>query len=490
MIRLRTHALVGFLVLALAAGWHHLPKLGPGAYNWAETGNIASALVQGRGFSDPFDGGTGPTAWVPPLPVLVDADVFLVGGIKSTASAALLMGLAVLGLSLAHLLIVGAVTIPRDRVQAGGWFRIAASVFFLGTLILLPSGPLEVQSEAWLIILLSLVLLRAALAHRARPGPRSRVGLVLAALLCPLAHAGLCLATAIVLVWLFVIDRRAGRPVRTVILAGAVAAAVLGGWTARNARVFHRLIPLKSNGWFEVYLTNVASPTGLLRAETAYRTLPFFNAAQFERYRVLGEIAFVDTYHGPAVAAIRADPGHFAKNVLTRAKNALAFCSEEDGSQVTYTLFSARDRLTLAGAGLLIPLGSPRLSAWLKIDDDPETAHDQIMDLHLQHGPAAWGDWAKSRAVYEETYHGIRPIVAGLLIAGFPLLMLFGTALARHGSLPASTLWATVIAAAMLAPFILVNHSARHQMPLLGLQAVVVGGCFQAWAQRLLAKAP
>ena len=39
----------GLLVLALAAlGWN-LPRLAPGAFNWAEPGNVAAALAEGRG---------------------------------------------------------------------------------------------------------------------------------------------------------------------------------------------------------------------------------------------------------------------------------------------------------------------------------------------------------------------------------------------------------------------------------------------------------
>ena len=485
MLRLRTHALVGFLVLALVAAWHHLPHLAPGARNWAESGNIAAAVVEGRGFSDPFDGKTGPTAWVPPLPVMVDADVFMVTGVKTDASAEVLIVLTVLGLALAHLLVVGAVTIPRDRLVAGGAFRIGVSGFFLGLLILLPNGPLEVQSEAWIDILLSAVLLRAALSHRFRPGRRSRFGLIAAAALCPLAHAGLCLATAIVLAVLFVRDVRAQQSVRTVLIAAAVFVAMVAGWTIRNAIALHRIVPLKSNGWFELYLTNVASPGGLLRAETAFQTLPFFNAAQFARYQTMGEMAFVDSYKAPSLSAIKADPGHFLKNVAERASNALIYCNAEDGSQITHTLFSPKDQATLAAAGELLPIGGPRLSVWLRIDDDPENAHARIMALRLEHGPAAWGAWAKSRVEYEQTYHSLRPILSGLAMAGLPLLALLAVALARKGRLSSSAAWSLLIGCAMLAPFVLVNHSIRHQMPLLALQAVVVGAACQAWAARL-----
>jgi hypothetical protein len=488
MLRLRTHAILGFLLLALVAAWNHWPHLAPGARNWAESGNIAAAVVEGRGFSDPFDGQTGPTAWVPPLPVLVDADVFMVTGVKTDASAEILIILTVLGLALAHVLVVGAVTIPRDRLVAGGAFRLGVSVFFLGVLILLPNGPLQVQSEAWIDILLSAVLLRAALSHRFRPGRRARFGLIVAAALCPLAHAGLCLATALVLAVLGVLDLRAKQSTRAVLVAAGVFVAMIAGWTVRNAIALHRIVPLKSNGWFELYLTNVASPGGLLRAETAFRTLPYFNAAQFERYRTMGEMAFVDSYRAPSLSAIKSDPGHFLRNVAERASNALIYCDAADGSQITHTRFSPKDQAALAAAGELLPLGGPRLSAWLRIDDSPAAAYARIMALKLEHGPAAWGDWANSRVTYEQTYHGFRPVLSGLAIAGLPLLALLAVALARKGRLSSSAAWSLLIGVAMLAPFVLVNHSIRHQMPLLALQSVIVGAACQAWVARLYPK--
>src|SRR5580658_2334606 len=52
-----------------------------------EVGRIARALATGFGFSDPFRGHTGPTAWVGPLFPLVLAGVFKVFGVFSPQSA-------------------------------------------------------------------------------------------------------------------------------------------------------------------------------------------------------------------------------------------------------------------------------------------------------------------------------------------------------------------------------------------------------------------
>src|SRR5947209_9112664 len=46
-----------------------------------EMGRIGEAIASGHGFSDPFEGRTGPTAWEPPLYPYIIAGVFRVFGI-------------------------------------------------------------------------------------------------------------------------------------------------------------------------------------------------------------------------------------------------------------------------------------------------------------------------------------------------------------------------------------------------------------------------
>ena len=43
---------------------------------------------------------------------------------------------------------------------------------------------------------------------------------------------------------------------------------------------------------------------------------------------------------------------------------------------------------------------------------------------------------------------------------------------------------AAAIAFGMLLPFVLVNHNERHQLPLIAMQAVAIGACAQALADR------
>ncbi len=48
---------------------------------------VARALVTGHGYADPFNGHTGPTAWVPPLYPLLIAAVFKLFGVYTAKSA-------------------------------------------------------------------------------------------------------------------------------------------------------------------------------------------------------------------------------------------------------------------------------------------------------------------------------------------------------------------------------------------------------------------
>jgi hypothetical protein len=80
-------SLIFFVALGarLGFGWiqeRKIPKdmLAPASFA-QETGNIASALSQGKGFSSPFGKETGPTAWLTPVYPLLVAGVFRVFGI-------------------------------------------------------------------------------------------------------------------------------------------------------------------------------------------------------------------------------------------------------------------------------------------------------------------------------------------------------------------------------------------------------------------------
>src|ERR1700738_728411 len=71
-------------------------RLNPDRDHWrfaGETGRIAQSMVEGRGFSSPFRGSTGPTAIMPPVYPSLLAGVFRLFGIYTKASALVMLSL-------------------------------------------------------------------------------------------------------------------------------------------------------------------------------------------------------------------------------------------------------------------------------------------------------------------------------------------------------------------------------------------------------------
>jgi hypothetical protein len=478
MRQFRLLALLGLLAVAAVAAARNLPRLAPGMRDWAEPGNVAAALAQGRGFSDPFDGGTGATAWTSPLPVCVEAAVFAVLGVKTSASAAALLALSAAGLALANALLLSALG------PFGGWARCAASAAFLGYCALLPGGPLTVLSEAWLDILLSAALLWAALEADRSSGEKGGAVLVCVAALAPLDNAGLALSTGIVLLALAWRFRGDARRLALPVAAAAACAVSVGAWTARNAAALGRFVPLKSNFWFELHLANVDSADGLPRMETVLRGLPFFDVREFNRYAGLGEARFVETFREPALAAIRAAPLHFAGNIARRAADAVIFCQREGGGEFTRLRTIPSDRMRLVASGEFISLGAEGGGFWTRIDTPPAEEEAKLRRMGLSDGDGIWRDWAEKRGGFDAQFRGPAGLAAGLLTAGVPAAALLLAALLRGGRPIAPAAWAAAIGFGMLLPFVIVNHNERHQLPLIAMQAVAIGACAQALADR------
>ncbi|MGE5204720.1 MAG: ArnT family glycosyltransferase, partial [Chlamydiota bacterium] len=87
---------VAFLARAWSLVLHHLYNI-PAAYGHLlfgyEVGRIASAVASGKGFSSPFPGFSGPTAWLGPVYPLLVAGVFKIFGIYTPASALTVMAI-------------------------------------------------------------------------------------------------------------------------------------------------------------------------------------------------------------------------------------------------------------------------------------------------------------------------------------------------------------------------------------------------------------
>jgi hypothetical protein len=117
----------------------------------------------------------------------------------------------------------------------------------------------------------------------------------------------------------------------------------------------------------------------------------------------------------------------------------------------------------------------PSSCLWTRIDAPVAAERAKLQSLGLSQGDLVWQDWARCRLAYDERYRGPAGLLLGFLTAGFPFASILGAALLSRGNPGRAALWAALIAAGMLLPYVLVNHNDRHQLPLLPMQAVAVG---------------
>jgi len=218
-----------------------------------ETGNIAMSLATGKGFGSPTRRDTGPTAWLPPVYPLLIAGIFRVFGIFTLhalyASAAM------------NILFSTATCVPiyfaARRIAGSGPAALAAWlwVFFPSAIVM----PFQWIWETSLSALLAAMILWATLAlvESRRTRDWCAYGLLWGFSL--LTNPALGAVLPFLLGWLACRHRRElNMRVRFARPALALGIAILCcvPWTIRNYAQFHRLIPLRSNFPFELWLGN------------------------------------------------------------------------------------------------------------------------------------------------------------------------------------------------------------------------------------------
>lgn len=264
-----------------------------------ETGNIARALALGHGFSDVFRENTGPTAWLTPVYPLMVAGVFRVWGIFTARAFFAVVFLNVIFSTAAGIpIFCAAKKIGGLGVATGAaWlWAIFPNAFII---------PFEWVWDTCLSALLAATILWATLrlAESRRPRDWCVYGLLWGFAL--MTNPALGSLLPFLLGWAAL---RSELPLRARVHATSLAVMIVVlccvPWTARNYAVFHRLIPLRSNLPFELWLGNNPifdqDSRDMMARITAY--------GQGREYAQLGESAFMQKKWEGAIAFMRTHP--------------------------------------------------------------------------------------------------------------------------------------------------------------------------------------
>jgi 4-amino-4-deoxy-L-arabinose transferase-like glycosyltransferase len=271
-----------------------------------EMGRIARALATGFGFSDPFRGHTGPTAWVGPLFPLFLGGVFKLFGVFTPQSAWVILTIDSL---------FSALTTRTTWEIAARCFNRNVALWSSWIWALYPAAMQYAVRWVWdtsLTTFLFTWTLVVALRLRSESTPQRWAMLGLLWGLTGLSNPALLIFLPACAIWVL-----AGAPrgqAGGVLVAALLFTACLGPWTWRNWETFHHLVPARGNFGAELYLGNGPGSTGLLMEHDH----PIQAPDQLRLYKRMGEIAYSRMRGGEALTAIRADPVHFAGNTLRR----------------------------------------------------------------------------------------------------------------------------------------------------------------------------
>ena len=295
------------LVARLLALWN---VIAAHPHNWLysrgiEMGLLAKSLLLGQGYSSPFGGSTGPTAFIAPgYPTLVAA-VFLIFGTYSFASAIAIMVLQILVSLLTIWLmmrIAREMLDDRTATLAGAFWAVSPPLLFI------PSIFWETSISA--CIFPGIV----ALALHCRRTPTAWVWALMGAGcgVAALINPAMLPALLAILGWAAWQTRRVARLAPAIGLAALLV--VYAAWPIRNAYRFHAFIPLRSTVGFELWMGNRSGATGFLDESV----FPMYNQQELASYKAKGELAYTRDKSDEAKKYIRANPGVFLRMSLRR----------------------------------------------------------------------------------------------------------------------------------------------------------------------------
>jgi len=95
-------------------------------------------------------------------------------------------------------------------------------------------------------------------------------------------------------------------------------------WPLRNALVFHRFIPVKSNAYFEVFQANFVDDDGIYDSVNLHKH-PYHMLLSRFRYASLGEMPFLDERRTVVRSLLKTEMPRLVRNTLNRAVGTVVY---------------------------------------------------------------------------------------------------------------------------------------------------------------------
>jgi 4-amino-4-deoxy-L-arabinose transferase-like glycosyltransferase len=297
---------LSFVLQLASIGVLHEYRTRPGEDNFGfgwEMGRIGRSIAQGHGFSSPYEGNTGPSAWEPPLYPFLIGGVFKLFGVYTFASAWVLLAINSVFASLT--------TIPIYWIAHRGFGeRVAAWSAWSWAL----NPYVWYWSIHWIwdttftpFVLACIFLLALELVG----WEGSRGWILFGALYGLGALANPTMLAFLPFCGLWIWRRRYCRRLPSlvgIVLSSLTFFIVLSPWLLRNYEAFGRFVFIRDDFGLQFRLGNGPSADGML--------MPYFqpnlNKLELEKFRRLGELGYAAECKRFAFDWIRSHPSRFA----------------------------------------------------------------------------------------------------------------------------------------------------------------------------------
>jgi len=303
---------LSFALQIASIGILHQYRVRPGNDNFDfgwEMGRVARSIALGQGFSSPYEGNTGPTAWEPPLYPFLMGGMFKVFGIYTHASAWVLLSINSL---FATLTCIPIYLIARRTFgeRVAYWSAIAWGM----------SPYVWYWSIHWIwdttftpFLLACIFLL--ALELQGWPGWQGWALFGALYGIGALANPTMLAFLPFCGVWIWWRRYRNGLPsLAGVVISSLVFFAAISPWVIRNYEVFGRFVLLRDDFGLQFRLGNSTGADGMLMAYLQ----PNLNKLELEKFQSLGEVAYAESCKRKAFEWVRENPGRFAVISLKR----------------------------------------------------------------------------------------------------------------------------------------------------------------------------
>jgi 4-amino-4-deoxy-L-arabinose transferase-like glycosyltransferase len=303
---------LSFLLQVATIGAFHEYRTRPGDDNFEfgwEMGRVGRSIALGQGFSSPYDGNTGPTAWEPPLYPYLIGGVFKIFGIYTQASAWVLLSINSLFAALTCVpifLIAHRIFGQRVAVWSAYGWGLCPYVWYWSVR--------WIWDTTFTPLVLACIFL---LALELQEWPDWSGWALFGALYGIGALGNPTMLAFLPFCGLWIWRQRYRRGLSSlggIALSSVVFFLVLTPWLVRNYEVFGRFVFLRDDFGLQVRLGNGPYADGMLMPYLQ----PNLNTLELEKFQHMGELAYSNACKKLAFDWIQAHPGRFAVISLKR----------------------------------------------------------------------------------------------------------------------------------------------------------------------------